>query len=296
MSVQTELAARTAQLRGILSGANIQLAAKGGTAAGTLDDLPGRIAALPEGSAAPDLEAITVTPTGETFTKYPSGDGFSRVTVEGDKNLKSSNVVNRKTIYGVEGSAAGGPVPAIPSEWQSYVTTAATTLYTGDYAAIAVLVGAAEDTGDTYTTVAFLRDDFAVTDYDEATTKMVLTGCYLCQYDETAGTWTHLDYTSTSSPALSDASGHYAKHIVYSERFWVCGDATVYPQPAPTLVTAISFAGLSSGTFAETLAGGATQSYTVTTDDSGRVASISDGANAVVVEWPADETTDEGAA
>ncbi len=50
------------------------------------------------------LDPITVTPTGKEFTKYPTGDGFSQVTVAGDVDLIPANIVEGVTIYGVTGA------------------------------------------------------------------------------------------------------------------------------------------------------------------------------------------------
>lgn len=50
------------------------------------------------------MSAVTVTPTGDEFTKHPEGDGFSSVTVEGDANLTPDNIVDGVTIYGVTGT------------------------------------------------------------------------------------------------------------------------------------------------------------------------------------------------
>ena len=52
----------------------------------------------------PDLDPVTLTPTGKTFTRYPGGDGFSSVTVQGDANLTPDHIVDGITIYGVTGT------------------------------------------------------------------------------------------------------------------------------------------------------------------------------------------------
>lgn len=66
---------------------------------------------LPEaGGAEPNLQDKTVTPG--TIDKVISADkdydGLKTVTVEGDSNLVSSNIVNGVEIFGITGTASGG--------------------------------------------------------------------------------------------------------------------------------------------------------------------------------------------
>lgn len=64
-----------------------------------------------EGSAAPNLEAVTVVPTGNAFIRTPSPgyNGISSVTVEGDANLSPENIAKGIIIYGVKGTKASNP-------------------------------------------------------------------------------------------------------------------------------------------------------------------------------------------
>lgn len=53
-----------------------------------------------------NLTTTTIIPKASTQTYSPSSsyDGYSSVTVNGDSNLISSNIVSRKSIFGVNGS------------------------------------------------------------------------------------------------------------------------------------------------------------------------------------------------
>lgn len=52
-----------------------------------------------------NLTTATLTPKASTQTYSPSSsyDGYSSVTVQGDSNLVSSNIVSRKSVFGVSG-------------------------------------------------------------------------------------------------------------------------------------------------------------------------------------------------
>ena len=59
-----------------------------------------------------NLTTTTITPKASTQTYLPSSsyDGYSSVTVNGDSNLISSNIVSRKSIFGVSGSYSPSPI------------------------------------------------------------------------------------------------------------------------------------------------------------------------------------------
>lgn len=68
------------------------------------------------------LEPVNVTPNGREIVVKPNEriDGFSQVTVEGDKNLKPENIVSGVTIYGVTGTredegAVLTPITVVPT-------------------------------------------------------------------------------------------------------------------------------------------------------------------------------------
>lgn len=54
----------------------------------------------------PVLESLSITPNGKEISKVPSSgfDGFGIVTIAGDENLISENIVDGVTIYGVVGT------------------------------------------------------------------------------------------------------------------------------------------------------------------------------------------------
>lgn len=158
----------------------------------------------------PDLSPITVTPTGDDFTEYPDGDGFSSVTVAGDENLIPENIKKDVTIYGVTGTAEGGgaaDTEVIPTGYEAYVE-AAKTLYTGPYSGLMVM----DDCMD-YIGVVFLMDDFVIKDYDKGSQWISMQGAVYCQYKYDTDTWAVLDYRAEAS-----TGEHYMNHIVYSTR------------------------------------------------------------------------------
>lgn len=105
MSVKTEIDARTNTLRTRLTNINNALVRKGGNSVDSFADVPSEIDSL-ETAAEPVLQEVTVTPTGSEFSKTPDSgyNGFSKVTVAGDSNLKADNIKKGVSIYGVAGS------------------------------------------------------------------------------------------------------------------------------------------------------------------------------------------------
>ena len=73
-----------------------------------------------------NLTTATITPKASTQTYSPSSsyDGYSSVTVNGDSNLISSNIVNRKSIFGVNGSYS--PIPLIEHEMAKFTAYCST--------------------------------------------------------------------------------------------------------------------------------------------------------------------------
>lgn len=190
----------------------------GSSATYTPAEMAPAIAAIETGC---DLEALTVIPTGEEFTEYPNGAGFSSVTVAGDENLAPENIKKGVTIYGVTGTAEGGGSDSVvvPTDYASYVETAKT-LYTGEYSGLLIL-----DSGVNTIGVCFLMDDFTVTGYDKESTWFSMHGSVYCRYRIAEDEWTVLDYRAEGS-----TGEHYTCHIKYSTRILYYGDDVIYPR------------------------------------------------------------------
>lgn len=222
MSVQTDLEARTAKLRAILEESNEVLAEKGGTAADDLAGLPAAIAAI---EADPELESITVTPTGKAFTTYPDGDGFSSVTVLGDSDLIPDNVKAGVTIYGVTGTHVGGseyPALEIPSIYNAMFEHCIDNLYSGAYEDIMIMEWFGDN--DSCVCCVFMTEDFEVRSFDPDTSEFTAVGWFSCVLTQSTNEWTTVDYRNTVSPG-----GNYAKHIVFASRYIEYGDSTLFP-------------------------------------------------------------------
>lgn len=164
-----------------------------------------------------ELEDGYVVPTGQEFTEYPDGDGFSSVTVAGDYNLTPENIAAGVIIYGVEGTLQPGATGSLPPEYQPYVEHALL-LYTGDYAHMAILEGTNK------LNVAFLMDDFQVLTYDEATTEFTAKGWLYCEYTKDSQTWRVVNYTVQASTGQN-----YVKHIRYSSVYWEYNGQVIWP-------------------------------------------------------------------
>ena len=164
-----------------------------------------------------ELEEGYVTPTGQEFTEYPIGDGFSSVTVAGDYNLTPENIAEGITIYGVEGTLKIGASSTIPPEYESFIEHAKL-LYTGDYANIAIVES------NNILNVAFLMDDFTVLSYNESTTEFTAIGWLYCEYTKATQTWRVVDYRTEASTGTN-----YVKHIRYSSVYWEYNGQIIWP-------------------------------------------------------------------
>lgn len=164
-----------------------------------------------------ELEEGYVTPTGQEFTEYPIGDGFSSVTVAGDYNLTPENIAEGITIYGVEGTLKIGASSTIPPEYEFFVEHAKL-LYTGDYANLAILES------NNKLNVAFLMDDFTVLSYDAASTEFTAKGWLYCEYTKDSQTWRIVDYRTVASTGTN-----YVKHIRYSSVYWEYNGQIIWP-------------------------------------------------------------------
>lgn len=73
-----------------------------------------------------NLTTTIITPKASTQTYSPSSsyDGYSSVTVNGDSNLISSNIVSRKSIFGVSGNYS--PIPLIEHEMAKFTAYCST--------------------------------------------------------------------------------------------------------------------------------------------------------------------------
>lgn len=204
--------------------ANAIRSKRGVSAAFVADKFPEEILAISTssgGSGSKDavLESVTVTPTGETFTVTPDRgvDGFDKVTVVGDPNLDERNIAEGVTIYGKTGTLKVGAASSMPSEYESFVEHAKT-LYTGDYANIAILES------NNILNVVFLMDDFKVLSYNEGTTEFTAIGWLYCEYTKATQTWRVVNYTTEASTGVN-----YVKHIRYSSVYWEYNGQIIWP-------------------------------------------------------------------
>lgn len=216
MSVQTYLDARVASLRDILDDSNAALTDKGGEAAQNLSGLPAAIENLPGGAG--DLMDVYVMPTGKDFEVEPDeGTGFGTITVAGDMNLEPQNIAAGVTIYGVEGTLVPGATSSIPEEYLPFVDHALL-LYTGEYENMAILEW------NEHLAIVFMMSDFAVTEYNEATTEFKAQGWVSCSFNKRTDNWSFTDWRDQPS-----TGGNYVMNIRYSSTPWMYNGAVIWP-------------------------------------------------------------------
>lgn len=80
-----------------------------------LNELKNKANNLPDQNPPAQLQEKTVTPTKEGLSVAPDSgfDGLSKVTVNGDNNLVPENIKEGVSIFGVEGSNAGGDLGSL---------------------------------------------------------------------------------------------------------------------------------------------------------------------------------------
>jgi len=154
-------------------------------------------------SPTPVMQSKTVTPTGSQLTVTPDAgySGLSSVTVNGDTDLKPSNVRKNINIYGTVGTlvASRGIADKVPTEYAQCAVDAEALVVAagGSYANILIL----ENTS--YIAICFLTNSFAIQTYNTTTTEYTAIGFWYAQYDKTLQTWTLTDYTETTSTGSS---------------------------------------------------------------------------------------------
>ena len=121
MSIQNTINAYTEALQNILNSSNSALSAKGVASVENLKAVPNAISRIITSGTTISLQAKNATPTGQEFVVTPDAgyNGLSQVTVAGDNNLKSDNIANGITIYGVTGTL----VPKVVVD-KGYITVA----------------------------------------------------------------------------------------------------------------------------------------------------------------------------
>lgn len=216
MSVQTDLDARVASLKGILDDSNAALTDKGGEAAQNLSGLPAAIENLPGGAG--DLMDVYVMPTGKDFEVEPDeGTGFGTITVAGDMNLEPQNIAAGVVIYGVEGTLVPGATSSIPEEYLPFVDHALL-LYTGEYEHMAILEW------NEHLAIVFMMSDFALTEYNETTTEFKAQGWVSCSFNKLNDNWNFTDWRDQPS-----TGGNYVMNIRYSSTPWMFNGAVIWP-------------------------------------------------------------------
>lgn len=131
MSIQSEIN----RLKQAKQNLKTSINSKGGNL--TSENISAYYKAVDSLSAKPKLEQTTVTPSSSTKIVTPSNgyDGLSKVTINGDLNLKPENIKEGVQIFGVAGNLAGGIIPRIVND-QNIVPTGSYAnkgLYDKDY-------------------------------------------------------------------------------------------------------------------------------------------------------------------
>lgn len=176
------------------------------------------IMAIEGGGELGELEPGFVTPTGQEFTAYPDGAGFSSVTVAGDVNLEPQNIAVGVTIYGVEGTLKiGSSTGDVPAAYQPYLE-GALNYYGGEYEDLMIL----ESTN--MIGFGFMQSGFAIESYNSGSSEFTASGWVYVRYNKTTGAWAMQDWSYVTSEGQN-----YVNHIRYCSSVLTYNGTQIYP-------------------------------------------------------------------
>lgn len=176
------------------------------------------IMAIEGGGELGELEPGFVTPTGQEFTAYPDGAGFSSVTVAGDVNLEPQNIAVGVTIYGVEGTLKiGSSTGDVPAAYQPYLEDALN-YYGGEYEDLMIL----ESTN--MMGFGFMQSGFAIESYNSGSSEFTASGWVYVRYNKTTGAWAMQDWSYVTSEGQN-----YVNHIRYCSSVLTYNGTQIYP-------------------------------------------------------------------
>lgn len=176
------------------------------------------IMAIEGGGELGELEPGFVTPTGQEFTAYPDGAGFSSVTVAGDVNLEPQNIAMGVTIYGVEGTLKiGSSTGDVPAAYQPYLEEALN-YYGGEYEDLMIL----ESTN--MMGFGFMQSGFAIESYNSGSSEFTASGWVYVRCNKTTGAWAMQDWSYVTSEGQN-----YVNHIRYCSSVLTYNGTQIYP-------------------------------------------------------------------
>lgn len=173
-----------------------------------------------EGEGTGLLTTGTATATGKDYVLDPpiGYDGFNKVNVTGDYNLKPENIVEGITIYGVTGTMKlNTNMSNVPTQYVDLLEMAKT-YYQGDYSNLMILEA------DEAVAFGFLLSDFNVDNYDKSNTEFFASNWVYVAYNKKTGIWKTEPWQGITSNGNS-----YISNIRYCDRYIYYGDILIYP-------------------------------------------------------------------
>lgn len=192
----------------------------------TFREYANKVLEIDTGSTAPpqvqvNLQETTVTPNGTQFDKLPDTgyDGFNKVNVVGDANLRPENIAYGVEIYGVTGTMELDPVMGeIPPEYLDDFEIAKG-LYPGDYEHLMILES------DDAVAFGFMLTGFTVTDYDESNSEFEAKKWVYVAKNKKTGQWKIEDWSNN----VSSNGNSYTKNIRYCDVWIYYGELLIWP-------------------------------------------------------------------